>query len=482
MIETGSRMKRQTRYAAGFAAAVVVAAAASAGAARAATAPPVTWCGTDVATTDRPDAVSGRQVHVIYAIPSDGVDRFALLGTGISTDLAAGAAWWQRQDFTRVPRFDLAAFSCFPSLGALDISSVRLPHDANYYSAAGGTFGRISDDLVAAGFSNPNKKYLVYYDTPAPLAAGTCGEGHEDATNGGASGYAEVFIAPNLESSPVESGCGEIATPEDRGGYSAIVAVHELLHTFGALDTTSSPGPPHACPGTPAHACDDPLDIMQPAGQTYWLDETLLDSGHDDYYAHSGTWWDVQDSTWLRHLNEQTFTLDLTEGEGAAATTSDLPGVDCRGAAQCVSTWDANTAVTLSAAPVAGYARPEWGGACASAGSSPTCDLTLSANATVTISFARKLAIASFAVPRQSGTRIQAKLRLSRVPLAGEANLVCRATKGLKLISHAIAGTVATCVWSIPNRLRGRRVSGNVAVATDSGASIGRAWSLKLRR
>jgi hypothetical protein len=473
-------MKRQMRYAAGVVSVLAVAASATAGIARAATAPPVAWCGTDVATADRPDVVAGRQVHVIYAIPSDGVDRFALFGTGISTDLTAGAAWWQRQDPTRVPRFDLAAVSCFPSLGALDISDVRLPHDSAYY-ATGRTFGLIDDDLVGAGFSNPNKKYLVYFDTPAPLAPDICGQGSEDASNGGADGYAEVFIAPNLESSPFESGCGEIASPEDRGGYSAIVAVHELLHTLGALDLTSTPGPPHACPDTPAHACDNPLDIMAPAGQSYWLDDTFLDFGNDDYYAHSGTWWDVQDSTWLSHLNEPTYTLDLTAGEGVAAVASDLPGVECAAAAHCISTWDANTAVTLSATPAAGYVHVRWGGSCASAGSSPTCPLTLSASATVTVSYARQLAIASFAAPRQTGTRIQAKLTLSRAPLAGEASLACRATQGLKLVSHAIARNVVTCVWSIPKRLHGHRVSGHVTVGTDSGGSLGRAWSLKLR-
>jgi hypothetical protein len=476
-------MGRQMRYAAGVVTALAVAAAATAGVARASTAPPVGWCGTDVATTDRPDAVAGPQVHVIYAVPSDGVDRFAIFGTGISTDLTAGAAWWQRQDSSRVPRFDLAAFPCFPSLGALDISDVRLPHDSAYYSASSGLFNALNGDLVAAGFANTYKKYLVYYDTPSALPSDLCGQGHEDKANGGKDGYAEVFVSPSLVGGPFESGCGDIATPDDRGGYSAIVAMHELLHTLGALDTESTPGPPHACPGNPAHVCgDNVLDIMEPAGQTYWLDETFLDFGHDDYYMHSGTWWDVQDSTWLRHLNEQTFTLDLTAGEGVASTTSDLPGVDCQGAAHCVSSWDANTVVALTAAPLPGYTRVRWSGVCATAGASPTCTLTLGANTAVTVSYARQLAIASFAAPRQSGSRIQTKLTLSRPPLAGEAHLACRATSGLKLLSHALAGSVASCVWSIPKRLRSRRVSGHITVSTDSGATLARAWSLKVRR
>jgi hypothetical protein len=477
------------RYAAAIAAALAVAGGAWAGNARAATAPPVGWCGPGVTATDLPDAVAGPQIHVIYAFPSDGPDRLGLIASGIATDLTAGAAWWERQDATRVPRFDLAAFPCFPSLGALDISDVRLPHDASFYGTSPSLFNQLNDDLVAADFSNPYKKYLVYFDSPVPVAdPNTCGQGHEDPANGGSAGYAEVFLAPNLTSGPTESGCGDISTPDDRGGYSALVAMHELLHTFGALDTTSNPGPPHACPGNAAHSCDpndvNHLDIMEPFGVTYWLDDTFLDYGNDDYYnmPSSDTWWDVQDSTWLRHLNAPSYSLDLTNGTGVAATTSDLPGVECTGTAHCVSTWDANTAVTLAAAPARGFAQIVWGGACASAGTSLTCDVKITANQVVSVSYLRSLAVSSFGPARQVGGRVQVKLTLSRAPVAGEASLACRATPGLKLVGLKISGRAASCAWSIPKRLRGHRVSGRLAVASDTGTSLARAWSLKLKR
>jgi hypothetical protein len=473
------------RYAAALAVGLAVAGAATTASARAATAPPVQWCGAAPTAKDLPDAVAGSQVHVIYAVASDSPDRFGLIASGISTDLTAGVAWWQRQDFSRAPRFDLAAYPCFPSLGSLDISDVHLAHDGAYYATSTSLFNILGDDLVAAGFTNSHKKYLVYYDSPVPLAdSNTCGQGHEDPTAGGVSGYAEVFLAPNLTSGPTDSGCGDIATPDDRGGYSAIVAMHELLHTFGALDTTSSPGPPHACPGNEAHACDNPLDIMEPNGTTYWLDDTYLDFGNDDYYnmPAADTWWDVQDSAWLRHLNAPTYTLTVAGGAGVAATTSDLPGVDCAGAAPCTSTWDANTAVTLSATPAKGYTRVQWGGACASAGSSRDCMLTMSANQAASVSFLKALAVAAFTAPHQVGARVQVKLKLSRTPARGEAKVVCRATAGLKLVGHTISGSVATCAWSVPKRLDGRRVSGHAIVETDGGATLTRAWSLKLRR
>lgn len=448
--------------------------------AHASTAPPVSWCGSVPASTDRPDAVAGRQVHVIYALPSDGVDRFADVGPGITTDLSAVVSWWKQQDFTRAPRFDLAAFPCFPSLGALDISQVRLPQAAAYYYDEATRFVRLATDLSAAGFANDNKKYLVYYDAPS-LPYGACGQGQEDPLHGGSSGYAAVYLAPNIESGPTSGGCGQIESPSNRGGYSAIVAAHELIHTFGALDTWSPTHPPHACPDSPAHACDNVLDIMQPAGSTYWLDNVALDVGHDDYYAHSGSWWDVQDSTWLSHLNEPTYAVDITQGPGVQAVTSDLPGIECSAGATCHSTWDNGTVVVLTAAPADGYTRVVWGGACAAAGTNATCSLTMNANAPVTVSFLKSLAVASFAT-HATRTRIQAVLTLGRVPTAGEASVLCRATTGLKLAQHSISGTTATCAWTVPARLRGRSVTGRVEVDADDGTTLARSFALKLAR
>jgi hypothetical protein len=448
--------------------------------ARASTAPPVAWCGTASAATDRPDAVAGRQIHVIYAVPSDGVDRFADVGPGITTDLAAVVVWWQRQDYSRAPRFDLAAFPCFSSMGALDISQVRLPQNAAYYLDDATRLLRLDIDLTAAGFADVDKKYLVYYDAPS-LPGGICGQGQEAPTVGGDLGYAAVWLAPNTESRPETRGCGQIVSPSNRGGYSAIVAAHELIHTFGGLDTWSPQHPPHACPDSPAHACDSDLDIMRPGGLTYWLDNTVLDFNHDDYYAHSGAWWDVQDSSWLSHLNEPTYSIDITEGAGVQNVSSDLPGIDCSVGAACHSTWDNGTAVTLTAEAADGYTRAVWGGACAPAAGDPMCSLTMSANAPITVSFLKALAVASVST-HATRARIQAVLNLSRPPVAGEAAVYCRATAGLKLVQSAISGARATCGWTIPARLRGRRVSGHINVGADDGTDLDRTFSLKLPR
>src|SRR3954447_18566897 len=96
--------------------------------AHAATAPSH-WCGSNEATSDRlPDMVASYQLHAIYAIPSDGTDRYAAEALPIVRDLAAIDSWWQGQDATRTLRWDLHAFpGCDSQFGALDISFLRLP-------------------------------------------------------------------------------------------------------------------------------------------------------------------------------------------------------------------------------------------------------------------------------------------------------------------------------------------------------------------
>src|SRR5262249_56106416 len=57
------------------------------------------------------------------------------------------------------------------------------------------------------------------------------------------------------------------------------------------------------CAGDPVHPCDSTLDVLAPRPAATTLAAAVLDVGHDDYYAHAGSWWDVQDSAWLRHLD-----------------------------------------------------------------------------------------------------------------------------------------------------------------------------------
>src|SRR5207248_8397210 len=95
----------------------------------------VGWCGSDESAVDRlPDAVSAQQIHVVYAVPSDGASAVFEDAPLIVSDLAGVDGWWRREDPTRTPRFDLFAFpGCAGGLEGLDLSNVRLPHDTAYY-------------------------------------------------------------------------------------------------------------------------------------------------------------------------------------------------------------------------------------------------------------------------------------------------------------------------------------------------------------
>ena len=310
------------------------------------------WCGTGELSTDRPDAVTGRQVHAIYAVPSDGTDTVATGAPRMADDIASIDSWWQGQDATRVPRFDQAVF---PTGTCVDISFVRLVDPASaFVGNANAAFTRISADLGTAGFDNPFKKYSVYFDGPS-VQQDVCGTGG-GAFDSGPS-YAVVWL----------QGCPDV--PSDS------IGAHELLHALGALPL----GAPHAC--TPAtdpfgvadtgHPCDSTQDVLYPVNSGAPLTQLVLDVGHDDYYAHSGSWNDIQDSLWLLGLNVPQVQLTVSMA-GAGSIQSDLPGLDC--STPCATAWQQGTTVSLIATPTPKTRFIRWQGACTG---NADCTLTL---------------------------------------------------------------------------------------------------------
>ena len=420
---------------------------------------PVTWCGGVPSATDRPDTVGGDEVHVIYATPSDSPDRFTQVASAIATDIGAIDAWWRTQDPTRAPRWDLAAFVSCRGFGALDISDVKLPHDTAYYNqTATPRLTLIRDDLVAEGFADPTKKYLVYYDQAQPSIDADCGSSFVSAQGGGAAGYAGVFIAPNLESTVPGRGCGSIEANGIRGGYLAVVAVHELVHDLGALDTTSSPGPPHKCPGDPLDVCDSTLDVLAQNPTATSLATAVLDYGHNDYYAHAGAWWDVQDSPWLRHLNAPEFAVRVEVGKGGESVVDDTQtGLTCA-PGLCSWTWAGGSSLTLTATAATGYRFAGWTG-CPSA-EGDTCTFTVGKALTIGASFAPPLRVVGFhlAIARTS-SQLTATVHLNE---SGQADFVGCAFGAQPTLSSSLVGKVASCTWAVPSRFRGHRIRGTL--------------------
>jgi len=386
----------------------------------------------------------------VYAVPRDGSDRFAQLASAIATDIGAINDWWRRQDSTRAPRFDLAAFAC-SGAGALDISDVKLPHPTAYYNAASAPrIQRLRDDLVATGFDDSAKKYLVYYDQTEPAAGTDCGAAYVNAQSGGAHGYAAVCLAPN------RGGCGNVGV----GGFFAVVAAHELINELGALDP-ASPGPPHRCAGDPLHPCDSSVDVLAPTPTAASLATAILDFGRDDYYAHAGSWWDVQDSSWLRHLDAREYRVRVAVGTGGRAVVdTSQPSVSCE-QPSCSWTWQAGSQLTLSAEAAPGYRFVRWTG-CPSA-QTGDCTLTIEAPVRVAAVFAPPLNVTGFHLAfSRDRSKLTATLHLSA---AGRADSVGCSFARRPVLASSVRGRVAACTWGVPSRFRGHRLTGVVELA-----------------
>jgi len=243
---------------------------------------PMPWCGTDSSRVDRlPDATLGYAVHVLYVRTPGGVDRFGELAPRIVGDIAAMEAWWRSQDSTRSPRFDLFPVACATAFGALDVTNVQLTEAPG---AAPAAYNAIRRQLASAGFEEPEKVYLVYFDgsTGQSGLERICGQGAPPGGSG-APGMAIVYL----------DSCG--ATEGD--SLRPVVGMHELGHVLGAVDERA----PHECQG--GHVCDVELDLMGPFLSGEELEAHVLDGGRDDYYGHSGPWTDVQDSLFLERLD-----------------------------------------------------------------------------------------------------------------------------------------------------------------------------------
>jgi len=379
------------------------------------------WCGSGETGNDRPDAVTGPQIHAIYVVPTDGADTFAAGADEMAADITSITTWWAGQDPTRIPRFDSAVF---PSGTCADISFYRMAEPgSSFIGSATRAFALVETELATVGYDDPFKKYLVYYAGPPP-EDDVCGTGAGDFGDGPA--FAIVWLGACT------------GAPDDA------VAAHELLHALGALPA----GAPNACTAADdpfgvadsGHPCDSPLDVLYPVSSGLPLSSLYLDYNHDDYYAHSGAWPDIQDSLWMHLLGVPQFPLALTI-DGAGGVFSDLPGVVC--IESCTTQWDPGSKVQLTAVPATGQRFIGWSGTCVGPG---TCALSLTGAASVTAHFGPSRVPFHVSIVGQG--RVTCTPKCASTAAAG-APLVLRAwpARGWAFVrwTGACKGTTATC-------------------------------------
>ena len=214
----------------------------------------------DVLRSDRADDLSGHQVHVMYVLPADGMERNRHVDGSLHRSVAAFQAWLAGQ--TGGPRLRMDTFQ-----GQLDISFFRLGRsDAEIASHGAFVGGEIEAELRAAGRIAPEKLYAVYYGGTSSYACG--GAPWPPAVVG-------RVAAVYLKACPGS----RLTDDEDSSGYWEFAMLHELLHGLGVVATCA---PHHTLAG---HTSDDPRDLMY-AGALPWRPE-FLDVGHDDYYGHA---------------------------------------------------------------------------------------------------------------------------------------------------------------------------------------------------
>ncbi len=397
---------------------------------------PAPWCGgNDRTSANRaPDLqLSPSLIRVVYATPADGPDNFAADAPLIVSDVGAIDAWWRGQDPTRTPRFDLFPFpGCEPGFGQLDLAFVRLPQPAAAYQGGNG-FNALEGDL--SGSVAHDVKQLVYYDG-SNGDGNVCGQSPVLPDQGGPFASSVVYLQ---------------ACDPDLGdaGQTARTAAHELTHNLGAEPDV---GPPNACkdPANAGHPCDSSADILYPTVRTgETLATAVLDVNRDDYYGHSGSWWDVRNSDWLEHLPQLPLTVSVS-GTGGSVFSSP-PELSC--SSSCTVGVDSGVTVTLGATPAAGSRVVGWSGACTGAG---VCAFTMSAAATVTALFgpaSYRLTIAVSGRGKVTGAGVSCPGRCQgAVDGGGKAQLKAVAAQG-----YRFAGWGGDCRGAGACTLRGDR-------------------------
>jgi hypothetical protein len=246
---------------------------------------------TSRSTADRLDDITGPQVHIVYALPQDGVDAQLDLNGGISASLGVAQAWLRNQNGGSGFRFDTFG-------GELDVTFFRDSRtDATLKSFGAFVRDQLESDMRAAGLLTPGKLYLVYYGGGSTFACG--GAAWPPALAGQISALYLKGTPPG--SIPCDS--TPLATQGHAAGYWEFSALHEVMHTLGFVPACA---PHHALSG---HTGDDPRDLMY-AGPLPWQ-PSILDVNGDDYLRPAAPGCaSIADNAYFESPSTATFAVD----------------------------------------------------------------------------------------------------------------------------------------------------------------------------
>jgi PASTA domain/Divergent InlB B-repeat domain len=387
---------------------------------------------------DRQDDLSGLQVHMIYALPSDGVDRSFDIDGSIQSSVEAFQRWLSAQTGGRTLRIDTFQ-------GQVDVTFVRLRlTDAEIAAHRDLALEAIDPEIVAAGFTAPGKVYAVYYDGTNPVV---CGNAKWPPLW---PGKTAAFYLRGLSGNCFSQG---FPPPGGQPNYTTFAMFHDALHPTGIVGQCA----PHHHPTNPGHVADSNTDLMYGGGSLGWA-PSILDLGHDDYFdAHIPGCPDLATNGFL--AGDVDFALTVAkEGNGTGTVKSVLfPLIDC--GQSCATTYGRGTIVTLTAEPQADSSFAGWGGGCSGTG---PCVVTMDADTAVTARFD--------APPPPPPPPPPPALRQCRVPRV----------IGLRLAKARTRIRRAHCSVGRVRRARSRRVGRVISQSPRAGARRPRGTRVKL--
>jgi hypothetical protein len=235
------------------------------------------------ATSDRADRVSGRQVHVVYLVGSDGADDQLDRKGVLDLSMQAMNAWFKGKT-GRSWVLDTFRFSSGGrTVTAVDVTFVRAGRRGSQLIDV----FAVEDELRSVNLDDREKRYLVFV---AGQSGGVCGEAYFPSTSTDPDDdgqFAAVFL-------DADQGCGtrDFATSVGSTGWAESVSLHELMHNDGlvpitALHSCFTPSYGHLCTaelGFIASGLDpEENDVMFPF-VTGPLSGKSLDRGNDDYW------------------------------------------------------------------------------------------------------------------------------------------------------------------------------------------------------
>ena len=220
-------------------------------------------------TSDQADDVQGSQVHIIYAIASDGFDRSLDVTGRVASSVGSFNHWLEGQTGGRKLRLDTVG-------GALDITFVKLPKTEATFDAYGWQKrDQIEIELSKLGLLKPNKIYAVYYDGSN---FNTCGDAPHPPQLAGQVGI--IYLKGEVPGNTPCIAYNLAETSAAPPSYMEFSMLHEILHTLGFVDFNA---PNQVLNG---HVNTDPTDLMY-AGPLSW-NPRVLDFNKSNYYNPNG--------------------------------------------------------------------------------------------------------------------------------------------------------------------------------------------------